>query len=770
MIFQRQKLCLDQRATAKDEIVCSTFIEGVRVYLSFADKDEFARFILGSADGHDMCNELLWWHSYGYLDLDSPHTLEELGWGSQDAFVSAFNELLVHCHREHLGVELQPHNMLWSTSSREGKTSYHIKIDVPYFWPVATRKVEMKDFFRLVDQKCRDTKGMHWFDSSGDDVTQHSLIDLSVYSPNRCFRAIGNHKPNSDVVFVPLNGRVSHSSIVSNLLTVVPEQLPVMSAFVLKSKCKVVQHIKPVSIGLLSTLASKYGAEYQSTSGSLVLLRNKGCRVCPIGHEKNTGDHCYFILKDRGATVYFGCHNAECSGKLLKVHESERTSKYIHYDDYEVLLKAEEPTVADVQEYMRDVVKFVDKTTDPFFVCTSKNGVRCFDNKIVTAETNCSKTLFRGYSDICLPGEEPIRFSKVLGGLLATRQIPTYSDAVWYPFLKKNPIALPAKKYNLFQGFALEQVPSNDIDFEKTQLYDLVVKLSGGKPEPLNYLLNFIAEKLQYPYQKKPVCLCFINSKEGTGKGSFGLMLQRLFCCGTNSFISFNSLQAFANSFNGIKSRALFICLEEITAKKNCLREYNGYLKDQISSTEIMEEIKNRERSLKPWFANIMVYSNEFNVMSCSRTDRRLAMFESISTQANSKEYFERLHKELDSIEHMKAAFDYFANRDTSSWNYRQLPGGKIKQKLTKVSERATTKFHRYLFESCLADQQTYWFTEEELYSYYKDYVELFGVSRRSDRSYVCSNFELSFDIPKDTVGTYTLQDTKRRKYLKTLT
>ena len=119
---------------------------------------------------------------------------------------------------------------------------------------------------------------------------------------------------------------------------------------------------------------------------------------------------------------------------------------------------------------------------DPFFVCTSKNGVRCFDNKIVTAETNCSKTLFRGYSDICLPGEEPIRFSKVLGGLLAQRQIPTYSDAVWYPFLKKNPITLPAKKYNLFQGFALEQVPSNDIEFEKSQLYDLIVKLSGGNP------------------------------------------------------------------------------------------------------------------------------------------------------------------------------------------------------------------------------------------------------------------------------------------------
>ena len=769
MLFQRQNLCLDQRATAKDEIVCSTFVAGVRVYTSFADKDEFARFILGSSDGHDMCNELLWTHSYGYLDLDSPNTLEQLGWGSQEAFISAFNELLVYCHKEHLGVDMEPRNMLWSTSSREGKTSYHIKIDVPYYWPEAVRKTQMKDFFRIVDQKCRDTKGMHWFVTNGDDVSQQCLVDLSVYSANRCFRAIGNRKPDSDVLFMPIGSRVSHSAIVSNLLTVVPEEVPQMTPFVLKSKCKVVQHLKPVSIGLIQELAHKYGAEYQDTKGSLILLRNKGCRICPIGNETNRTDHCFFILKNRGSTVYFGCHNSECSGTLLKVHESERSSKYSHYNDYELLLKAENADVSDVQEYMRDVVKFVDKTTDPFFVCTGKNGVRCFDNKVVATNTNCSKTLFRGYSDIVIPGEEPIRFSKVLGSLLAQRQIPTYTDAVWYPFLKKNPIALPAKKLNLFQGFALEHCPPSNIDFEKTQLYDLIHKLAGGKPEPLNYLLNFIAAKLQYPSDKKPVCLCFINSKEGTGKGSFGLMLQRMFSCGTNSYISFNSLAAFANSFNGIKSRALFICLEEITAKKNCLREYNGYLKDQISSTEIMEEIKNRERSLKPWFASIIVFSNEFNVMSCSRTDRRLAMFESINTQANNKKYFEKLHHELDSVQHMKAAFDYFAKRDTSDWNYRLLPDSKMKQKLTKVSERATTKFFRHLFDQCLQDQKTYWFSEEELYSYYKDYVELYGVGRRSDRSYVCSNFELTFDIPKDSVGTYCLEDTDRRKYLKTL-
>ena len=126
--------------------------------------------------------------------------------------------------------------------------------------------------------------------------------------------------------------------------------------------------------------------------------------------------------------------------------------------------------------------------------------------------------------------------------MLKTRNIPTFSEVMWKPFLASKPVHIPSTKLNTFQGFALESVPGNDIDFQKTTLFDLLQRLCDRRKEHVDYLLMFLASKLQRPWIKHPIALVWLNALEGVGKTSLGIFLKKLFACGPNSFVSFNSL------------------------------------------------------------------------------------------------------------------------------------------------------------------------------------------------------------------------------------
>ena len=754
--FRKQKDCLEQRAIAKDAVVFCTFIEGQRHYSSVADLDQYAAFILSDSPGASYCNELLWSDTHSYCDLDCPNTLRELGF-TQDEFVEAFSALLVRSFATHLGVSITPNDCIWSTSTRPGKTSFHVKIaSNAFYWPVSQRKTSMKTFWCLVNEDCLNTKGFHFYEEVDSRLEQHSILDLSVYSSNRCFRSLNCKKFGIEVPFTPLEGRISHSVVVNHCLTVCSEG---RKAFALISKCKLPPRKTFIHTGILQEIAQKHGAEYVKTEGSLVILRNVGCRVCPIGNESNESDHCFLVLKDHA--IFFGCHNAACSGKLLKVREL-RSPKFQHYEDYFKLIPAGD--FGSVCQYMKSCIKWVDRTSEPFFVTTSKLGLSCYDHRLHTTQVNFAKTLFKGYADIHLQtDDEPIKFSKVLGGLMKQRMIPTYSDVLWLPHLDECP-PIPKNKLNTFQGFALAEVPPNEIDFTKTKMYDLLLKLCGNQTEYISYLCSFLSCKLKRPYIKFPICLCMINSKEGSGKGTFGLFIEKLFCCSENTVVSFNNLDSFTNGFNGIQARALFIILEEITAKKGGLKSFNGLLKDKISSNVLLCEVKNKERVQIPWYASIVIFSNEFNVLSVSKNDRRLVCFKSDSSMANNKDFFVAIHKELSDLNIMRAAFDYFRKYDTSKFNYRDIPQSDMKDTLVNLCAPNAVKFHKF-FMSQYGGRESYEVSEDDIYQTYRAYVDSYGMQTTSNRHSVIAQLELHCELTRTEVG-FMFTDIERRQHI----
>ena len=763
-MFRKQAQALAQRETSNDQIVYQTFVQGARMYGTCSNGDQYAQYILHESH---LCNELLWSHTHTFFDLDSEQHLEQLGHRDEASFVEQFNDLLIEAFQEHLGVQIAHNDMIWSCSTRREKMSYHVKVaNNQFFWPAKSRKTDLKNFARLVDNTLRNTPGFYYYTKEGDQLKQVSILDTAIYSPNRCFRSLACAKPTFDVPFRPLRGEITHSEIVKHMITV--SDLEGREPFVLKTKPQeVCIPCVPVATSLLSTLASKHGSTYVNTQGSLVILKNDGPRLCKIGGEINESDNAFLVIKNGG--VFFGCHNDSCLGELLKVHDFPQHKKFVYYSDYQKLIKDPDVTVQKVQEYMRSVISYVDRPSEAFFVISNKQAIEEWDHRLTLRQVNCAKVLFRGYGDIHLSTEdETIKFSAVLAGLLRRREIPTYADSIWLPHLREKVPTLPTNKINTFTGFALEQCPFSQVDFTQTKIYDLLKKLCNNKEDHIQYLLHFIAHKLQNPAKKLPICLAFIASREGVGKGSFGEFLKRLFSCADPTHVSFNTLESFCSGFNGVQSRALWVILEEVTAKLGGLKQFSGLLKDKISSTSLLLELKNKERKTIPWHANVIIFSNEFNILSVSRHDRRLVMFESDPSKSNNKAYFTQIYTELDDLAVMRAGFQYFRDFDLGDWNYRDLPHSDTKDRLVSCCEKNVTKFHRIFmeyYEGCVQ----YEVNGEDIYESYKGYCESWGIHKRSNRHHVIANLLLHCPWIKKVDKTFIFNDSDRRTFLKSL-
>jgi hypothetical protein len=76
--------------------------------------------------------------------------------------------------------------------------------------------------------------------------------------------------------------------------------------------------------------------------------------------------------------------------------------------------------------------------------------------------------------------------------------------------------------YNSFSGFEVEKQHEGDIklNFEDSNLYILLNNLCGNDPKVVNYVLKWIANRVQKPYEITKVALLF-KSLQGAGKNLF---------------------------------------------------------------------------------------------------------------------------------------------------------------------------------------------------------------------------------------------------------
>ena len=608
-----------------------------------------------------------------------------------------------------------------------------------------------------------DIPGFHFLTEKNNEIQTFSLLDTSIYHLHRCFRSLLCRKPENNVVLKPMR----HGEVIPGSHSLITQYLVTENDETGKKPFKLLVQRKPIAKpriqrSLLDRLAAKYGSIVHSIKGSLIQLRNiDKCRYCPISEENNSSDCAYFLRKN--GALYLGCFNESCQGKLKQIYAFQST--FQTYNCYKKILKMPqaERTLGIVQDFLRTTCCFIDIPGKGKFVTSRIVPCKGFKS-LKSREIIEAAQLFSGNSDVKFKSaaDTEVSISDVLKDLVQTRNLPIFSGVHWVPFLKtgKYQPTLHPERFNSFSGFSLdsEDIKTN-VDFTKTKIFELFDFLTDFQPESTKYLHDFIAHKLQKPFFKAPISLCFINTKQGCGKGTFAKFLELLFSCNATVMCSFNRMSQFTSVFNSLYEKALWVCLEEVTCEsKNSLKQFSGLLKDVTSQTSCTLEKKGQDKVVCDFRGNILIFSNQFNCISVSRDCRRNCVFETNNGKCNDKEFFDKIYEELSDLETMRSAFKFYATRDIEKFDYRKYPKTKLLERLKQCSDDLDMKFVQFLFTEHFVGQYSYEFSAMELYELWQDFVQSRGLQSKRDLNWCACCFENTIQIKKEGKMYYITQ------------
>ena len=235
----------------------------------------------------------------------------------------------------------------------------------------------------------------------------------------------------------------------------------------------------------------------------------------------------------------------------------------------------------------------------------------------------------------------------------------------------------PPNKFNLFLGWKYEPV-RND---ERMERYLFLISLLCNHDKVLmEYVLNWMAHKIQRPYDKMGVSL-IINGKKGSGKDTpfdrFGEILGHYFY---NTGTPENDV---FSSFNGMLKNNLLVKIEEGNFATNSANE--SKLKHYITAEEISVQHKGKDQ--------IRVHNSTDFVFTCNETiaivmtddERRWCCIKNSDEKRGDRAFWNETNVLLRHPDAYKAMMWYFLNRDISAFDPKEYPDTEYQQDMKEA-------------------------------------------------------------------------------------
>ena len=207
----------------------------------------------------------------------------------------------------------------FSTASEEetNKGSLHAHIPSVVFKNVKEQQI----FFNKVYEELTEDNEWTFVDETEKSYILKTMIDFGVYNKNRQMRLPYSYKiKNQKYIrpFIPydeVDFDIENFSIV-DLRDFEEGHFVNVSSLPVEIKCNKSNWYNKE---LLQKICDdqKLEVTIETLKGSLITLKNKLTRKCPIGGEENKGDNAYLTIK--GDTVFYQCHDLGCSKKKIKI-------------------------------------------------------------------------------------------------------------------------------------------------------------------------------------------------------------------------------------------------------------------------------------------------------------------------------------------------------------------------------------------------------------------------------------------------------------------
>lgn len=317
--------------------------------------------------------------------------------------------------------------------------------------------------------------------------------------------------------------------------------------------------------------------------------------------------------------------------------------------------------------------------------------------------------------------------------------------------------------FNKFQNFYFEnKIPTKEFDFEKSEVFELLTRgLCSSNPKVVEYVIKWIAHLIQKPNKKPDVALCFYSSP-GTGKSLLSIFLMNLIGV---QYCMINESDKSLEKFNKSEVDKLLMIFEE--PKEARVHSQWQQLKQMITRRTIQVRPMFGEKYQQFAYERYWFNMNDISAIKVDANDRRLMINKCSDCFKSDFNFFERVDNLINNKDFLISAFNYFKSIDLSQYEPRNFPETKYKtlekeQQLNSVYsflndfgiELCKDPKERVILEDYPISKGTkdnaYRFSISNIYSSYKKWIELNGVTKIQTQKYVKSKL-LQLDLEFNT-------------------
>lgn len=197
-----------------------------------------------------------------------------------------------------------------------------------------------------------------------------------------------------------------------------------------------------------------------------------------------------------------------------------------------------------------------------------------------------------------------------------------------------------------------------------TLLHDV---LCGGRETEYQYLIKYLAHALQMPWEKPGVMVTMLG-EQGTGKGSFARILQKIWSA---TYLSTNNIKQIVGDYNGSLERSFIVFLDEALFAGD--RASSDRLKSIVTEQTISIAEKYQPSRQINSMHRIFAATNADWFKSTERDDRRDFVLRVSNERKGDTRYWEELNAEI-SGDGVNALVYDLLQTDLSAFNVRAKP------------------------------------------------------------------------------------------------
>jgi hypothetical protein len=292
--------------------------------------------------------------------------------------------------------------------------------------------------------------------------------------------------------------------------------------------------------------------------------------------------------------------------------------------------------------------------------------------------------------------------SQHLDQWLADPDKRVYEREDFYP----HPLIPKPMHLNSFKGFkANTGAPVGPDDAELIRPILNHIKLLGGLSQVnYDYILDYLAQMIQYPGRLPDVALCF-RSSEGVGKDGFwDKFIGGMVIGSTDHYASATHLHDIHGDKHSLRMMDKLLLVLSEASREDC-KTYHKKFNDQVTKPTwsfrplyVSEVIRNH-------CVRTVMFSQDEQFVVSDGNGRRVAIFDCSGVYANIPEYHDMIHKAYDDPRTAPAFYRFLAARDISGFKpSRDRPKTERSQNVAQFNVSPVMRFMVQLVHEKLAE------------------------------------------------------------------